>query len=202
MWERVMMKLTSIFLAAFTAAISPAAAADFTGPRVEARIGYDRASANEEIDELDAALTGLTYGAAVGLDGEIGTNIIAGIDAAISFSEAGETVQLGLDRASVNVDRDIEIALRAGTRVAPGALLYAKAGYANTRFTGRYYNVVGPDQYEVDPATRSDKSGFRLGTGAELAISSRAFAKGEYRYTSYGDDVSRNEILVGIGTRF
>jgi len=73
--------------------------------------------------------------------------------------------------------------------VVPSLLAYAKGGYAN----GRFDSSAG-DRYTGD--------GFRIGGGAELAVTDRQFVKAEYRYSDYGRRARGQSWVIAIGTRF
>ena len=44
--------------------------------------------------------------------------------------------------------------------------------------------------------------GYRLGLGLEQALGANSFAKADYRYSNYEQDVTKNELLAGFGIRF
>jgi outer membrane immunogenic protein len=179
---------------------APAYATDFSGGRLEGRLGYDHVSTNEAIEELDQSTSGVTYGVAAGYDLKVSDRFFAGVEGAVGLSNIRAETDLGLDKARVDVDRDLELSLRLGFQASKSVLLYAKAGYANTRFTGRYYNAVGPNSYEIDSISSND-GGLRLGLGLELAVGGPAYIKAEYQRTGYGDGVNRDQMLGGVGIR-
>lgn len=74
------------------------------------------------------------------------------------------------------------ISLRGGYVLDNGSLLYARVGKARTRFNTTW--VKGENR--ISDVDRDDTvSGTRLGVGAELPISRRAFARLDYSYTDY-----------------
>lgn len=97
--------------AAFTA--TPAMANDFTGVRAEVTAGLDDVTSG-------ADTTDVTYGAGVGFDAELYTNVVVGIEA-------------NLD--NVFDRRNVGASARIGYVVADTALVYAKVGYANWKQT-------------------------------------------------------------------
>ena len=196
--------MRSFLLAAVAAAaVLPAAAqaqtdpAPFTGPRAEALVGYDALTSGEDSD-------GVVYGGAVGYDLAVG-GITLGVE-----GEATESSIKGRDRdllvagdsARVTLGRDLYVGGRVGFPLAPTTLLYGKVGYTNVRINTRYTDGVTAvrDKAEAD--------GLRLGAGLEQAIGTRAYVKGEYRYSNYKEiddfdiDADRHQVMAGVGIRF
>ena len=97
-------------LAAATVA-APAAANDFTGPRVEVNAGIDDVTAAQDFNDV-------TYGAALGFDLGVTENVTLGVEASVD---------------NVFDRRDIGASARLGYVVEDGVLLYGKVGYANYR---------------------------------------------------------------------
>jgi outer membrane immunogenic protein len=44
--------------------------------------------------------------------------------------------------------------------------------------------------------------GVRVGVGAQYQFSKTIYGSVEYRYSNYQDNLSRNQVLTGIGYRF
>ena len=187
-----------LFVASLAAtAASPAFAqesAPFTGPRVEAIIGYDTTDVEGENSG------GLTYGGAIGYDFNLG-GAVAGIEAELSDSTADECVtgvDVTGDELCAQLGRDIYVGGRIGAVVGSNALLYAKAGYVNGRVNLAYDAPGTADDF--DDGVNLD--GIRLGAGAEFALSRNAFVKGEYRYSNYEAGYDKHQFVGGIGFRF
>ncbi|RYY47117.1 MAG: porin family protein, partial [Sphingomonadales bacterium] len=96
--------------------------------------------------------------------------------------------------------RDLDLSLRIGAKVGDKTLVYAKGGWANSQYRARAVigGVGGPTTTDV----RTNEDGWRIGAGLEHMITDKIYAKAEYRYTNYGDDVSRHQLLAGVGYRF
>lgn len=140
----------------------------------------------------------------------------AGLEAELEDSNAGwdhERSPTGRD-FSVEKMGTVGVSLRGGYVLDNGSLLYARVGTVRTRFNTRW--AKGNNRFnDVD---RDDtESGLRLGVGAELPISRRAFARLDYSYTDYDSydfvtshaefdsmqfDNSETLFRMGIGTRF
>lgn len=186
-------------------AAAPATAQTFTGPRIEANVAYDSVHAEGLPDRIDT-VDGIRLGLAAGYDLALAPRVIAGVEAGIGWSVADDTratLTSGTttERYRLSNGRDIEASLRLGYVVAPRTLLYVKAGWANSRAEVRLERKVGTAAATVTRASDTD-DGLRLGAGIEQMLGERAYAKAEYRYTSYGDGVDRHQALLGVGWRF
>ena len=222
-----MKKITTLLVAGSALAISaPAMAQDatdgtFTGPRVEALVGYDISKAGSDADDdvnedNDQSIDGVTYGGAIGYDFNLG-GVVLGLEGEYTDSSAnveidgGDPENFGL--GDVNAGRDLYVGVRAGVLASPDLLLYAKGGYTNAR-----YNLNGSFDGEEYRA-KVDTDGFRIGAGAEYALSGNTYAKLEYRYSNYSDaeidyegdladvdlgeiDTDRHQVMLGVGYRF
>lgn len=207
------------------AAASPAFAQDnptFTGPRVEAIVGYDISRAGSSIDNDadtndDESIEGLLYGVGAGYDVAVGKAVV-GVEGEFTQGTAktkfenGDFEGFGLGR--VKTGRDLYIGARAGILVSPKTLLYLKGGYTNAR-----YKVTATDG-TTNLRESFDTDGWRAGAGAEMAISGNTFAKLEYRYSKYAEgeidfenegipdsqrfglDTDRHQVVAGVGMRF
>lgn len=210
------MRISLFSAAAFAglAATAPALAQDdpapFTGPRIEALVGYDNVQAGND-DDSDAA-EGVSYGAGIGYDFQLGGAVfgIEGEYADSSGDLTGNDIDLTGDSFRLNADRDLYVGGRVGFTVTPSTLLYVKGGYTNFKVKSRYEDGLG-GVFE-DGATLD---GYRLGAGVEQKFSllgPSGFAKLEYRYSNYsnldlddvdaGIDVDRHQVMAGVGLRF
>ncbi|MBB4838641.1 outer membrane immunogenic protein [Sphingomonas kyeonggiensis] len=205
--------LTALALTAFGA--SAAAAQDsaeprdtgrnpFTGPRIEATIGYDQT--NEEDLGMDSR--GARVGGAIGYDFAIGKTLTLGVEAGIGWGVAAGKERMGYSfpnghiyEFQLSAGRDIDASVRLGARIGKGTLVYGKAGWADAVYRYIVYSPI--------PATGhgSTDNGFRLGAGVEQMLGKHIYAKAEYRYSRYdplGDasGTSRHQLLTGLGVRF
>lgn len=220
------MKKTIVVLAAGSALVSAPALAQevdstFTGPRVEAIVGYDMSKAGSSVDDdfndnNDQSIDGLLYGVGIGYDFSMG-GIVAGIEGEFTDSMAKSTVDAGdvetLGFGRVKANRDLYVGARVGAKIGPQMLLYGKGGYTNAKF-----DVLASDG--VTEFNRDiDADGWRIGVGAEYAMTEKSFAKLEYRYSNYskgefdfsGDipdsdrfniDTDRHQVVASVGLRF
>lgn len=210
--------------ASIAAVATPAMAQDegaFTGPRVEALLGYDVAKAGSSVDDdanqdNDQSMEGLTYGAGIGYDFNAG-GVILGIEGEYTDSSADVDFDdgdfEGFGYGNVKANRDLYVGARVGVPVQPDLLLYAKGGYSNAKLD--VLSNDGTTEFSQD----IDMDGWRVGAGLEYQLSGNTFVKAEYRYTKYeeaeidfdGDlpdserfdiDTDRHQVMVGVGMRF
>lgn len=171
-------------------------AAPFTGARVEGIVGYDRVG----VEDLDDDQDGVTYGGGLGYDFQMG-NLVAGIEGEATLSTVEECENGSIiagDELCAQVGRDLYAGGRIGTVVGSNTLLYAKAGYTNTRLQTEY-TVPGDTFVETENV---NLDGIRVGAGAEFALGPNSFAKAEYRYSNYEQDFEKHQVVAGFGFRF
>lgn len=191
-----------------TALATPAFAqedAPFTGPHVEALVGYD------DVADGDGDLM---YGVAAGYDFQMG-GVIAGIEGEFADSDvngaANDLFSTG-DSFRLNTDRDLYVGARLGFAVSPSTMIYVKGGYTNAKFEGRFDNGAGTI---FNNGVTAD--GYRVGAGMEQKfnlLGPSGFIKAEYRYSNYKNldigendydrqiDVDRHQAVIGLGVRF
>lgn len=219
------MKNVVLVLAGGLATAAPAFGQDnsaFTGPRVEALVGYDMSKAGSSIDNDanrndDESIEGLLYGVGAGYDVALGKAVV-GVEGEFTQGTAktkfedGDFEGFGFGR--VKTGRDIYVGARAGMLVTPKTLLYVKGGYTNAR-----YKATATDG-TTTLRESFDTDGWRAGAGAEMALSGKAYAKLEYRYSNYSKaevefenegipdsqrfniDTDRHQVVAGVGLRF
>ena len=187
----------------------------YTGFRVEAQGGWDHIGTtaklsydNAVFQEAKGSENGVTYGANVGYDNDMGAGFVLGTEAGINWSSIKYcTVFGGDDRACAKPGREIEVGIRAGKQFGDtGPLVYGKVAYVNGQ-------VKGHDDAS-DLRLQDNRSGVRLGVGIEDKISRHVYVKAEYRYTDFkaykfavdGDalkvDFDRNQVIAGVGYLF
>ncbi|MCV0382027.1 MAG: outer membrane beta-barrel protein [Erythrobacter sp.] len=220
-----MKKLTALMLAGSVAAIATPAMAQeantFTGLRGQIVGGYDDVTAGSSVDDdgndnNDQSIEGFAYGAAVGYDFDFGGAVI-GAEAEYTDSTAKTDFNNGdfegFGFGNVDAGRDLYLGVRAGAKVAPDVLAYAKGGYTNAKL-----NVLANDG-ETEFDEDFDLDGYRIGAGVEYAMNTNTFINVEYRYSNYSRaevdfndslpnsdrfdvDLDRHQIMAGVGVRF
>jgi len=189
------MKIKVLMAAALTAACvaQPASAEEakpFAGGHVDLEAGWGRVGGSRHAGD------GFIYGGRAGYDIAL-SNIRVGPEVEITGSTQKDCRPVAVNGATVrscqSSDRDLYAGGRIGYVVSPAVMLYAKAGYTNARFSTR--------DGTADSVAR-DRSGYRVGGGAEYAFSSRAYVSLEYRYSQYRSDTKQNQIMGAVGVRF
>lgn len=204
-----MLRNLTLGLLLASAAAVPAAAAPFSGFRVEGQIGWDNPVVDYDIYTANGVYVGNYHNSRSGFmyGGEVGYDLplsdILRLGALFTFN--GTTVdvqpQYGVNLYDFNakIGTNWNLGARMGFLVAPATMLYGTLGYAQTAI--RYYytdNVVPANSWEE----KRTYGGFLFAAGAEQAFGERFYGKLEYRYQNYQDGVSRNQIVGGVGIRF
>ena len=180
-----------------TPAFAQDEASSFTGPRVEATFGYDSTHADVGLPANQDSVDGVRVGGAIGYDLPIGSTFTIGAEAGIGWQVSGSADALiGTTNLHLTTGRDLDASLRLGARVTSKTLLFVKAGYANSQF--RLRSITGGTVTNIS----TDEDGYRVGGGVEQMLGDHLYAKAEYRFSDYGDDVSRHQVLLGAGYRF
>ncbi|RSU45537.1 porin family protein [Sphingomonas sp. S-NIH.Pt15_0812] len=170
---------------------------------------------DSDVDGDDQSTEGVLYGVDVGFDIPLG-GLVLGIEGEWSDStgkiKANRSDPNFFGYGTVASGRDLYAGGRLGFVMAPGTMIYAKGGYTNARL-----NVIaGSSTTQTDDTFRLD--GWRVGAGAEQALSANTYAKLEYRYSNYNDaelafreggtsnafkvDTDRHQVVAGLGIRF
>lgn len=197
--------LIGALLAAATVA-SPAMAQDntgFTGAHIEALGGWDQTRVDSGVDSIkDPKANGFVYGLGAGYDFDTG-GLVVGIEGEFTDSTAKKCVgSVSTSELCANVGRDLYVGGRVGTTVgaSKNTLIYAKGGYTDARSKLTLTETTG-NTTTIDRWKETD-GGWRVGAGVETKTSNNILLKGEYRYSDYGDGVSRHQVLGGVGIRF
>jgi outer membrane immunogenic protein len=211
--------LASAALLAFAA--TPAAAQNnFSGFRVEARLGYDSVSVEGDYADTVGALhgendeDGFGFGAELGYDFALGPNFILGAYAGIDFTDSDFCTQFrAYDQACMEVGRNLTIGVRAGYQVGSSTLIYGRTGWSNGTAEFEFNDV---DNIVNDANDSDSQNGWHFGLGVEQNFGPMFYGKLEYNRTVYSDadfastappfaltiDGSRSQFTAGVGLRF
>ena len=194
------MKTTLYAFAAAAAIVAAAAPASAEGFRAEIHGGWDHVRADDNAINTNDSDSGIVYGIGLGYDVAIAPKVELGLDLSADLStmeECETSVVLPGDRACLDAGRDLAAAVRLGYKVSPKGTVYALAGYTNARFRFDYTTPAG-----VTTRDGRNLDGFRLGAGYQHGFGEKAYGKVEYRYSNYESDVSRHQVLLGVGLNF
>ena len=178
-------------LAILTVAAAPAKAEGF---RAEIHTGWDHVSSDGQGE------SGIMYGIGLGYDFAVAEKLEVGIDLSADLSSTDECVAgavVANDLACLDARRDLAAALRVGYKVTEQGTIYGLAGYSNARVRASYTTPAG-----VTTSDSANLDGFRLGVGYQHGFGERVYGKVEYRYSNYEADVSRHQVLFGVGVNF
>lgn len=179
------MKKTIFALAAAGAALTatPAMAGDadnFDGLRVGVIGGVTG-------DDFAVDNSDFTYGAVVGYDLAINDGFLVGVEADIATTD--------VNVSPLDANRQISAAVRATVPLSSKFAVYGSVGYTNLAV-------------DFDGGPEADFDGYRLGAGAEYALSDTFYTTLEYRYSDFdinaggSIDSGVHSALVGLGLRF
>jgi len=213
-----MRKNTLLLVGSVVLLASPATAANFTGPRIEARGGWDRTtidlSYDDGVDSISGSdhKDGFNVGAELGYDALIGSNVVAGVYAGAEYASTKSCSEVfGNDELCLKLGRNFTVGGRLGAKVSPMAMIYVKGGYSNGQLKATYTDLADPT---LNDSEHSNRGGMHFGAGAEIAVGSFTNVRAEYVRTEYNGyhnadsdidaklDGHRDQALVGFGLRF
>ena len=189
-------------------------AVPFTGPRVEATLGYDHVGAGSSTGSHQS-INGLLFGGGIGYDALIGRGLVLGAEAEATGSTAHADRQAYANNfgyGRVRPGRDLYVGARIGTLIGSSTMIYAKGGYTNAQL----HVLAGSTNSATDTNFKLD--GYRVGAGVEHQFAGSTYGKVEYRYSNYSRgridfpngassgrfdvDTDRHQIAVSYGIRF
>lgn len=156
--------------------------ADFSGFHILAVGGGESASSS------GITRYGVVYGAAAGVDGDVGGAVIGG-EVEGTF---GSVQWCATGPVCVDAGRDIYGGVRVGKIVGGNNLVYVKGGYTNAQVD---IGTGGP------AIAHTELDGVRFGVGLE-GRSKRLLFRVEYRYSNYEQDFTRHQVVLGVGVHF
>jgi outer membrane immunogenic protein len=204
------LKPSAFALAAATFFVAVPAHAQFSGPRVEARLAYDSVEAAVETGDpfaTDDSESAISYGGEAGYDLQLGP-VVVGAYAGLEGSNLRTCQEVfGGDEGCIGQGRNLYVGGRLGLPVASRFLVYGKAGYSNGSIDFTYEGDLIGEGFELN----EDFGGYHVGIGGEFAVTDNFYGRLEYVHTDYGEldfegdtagDFSRGQLMVGAGLRF
>jgi outer membrane immunogenic protein len=212
-------KLIATVVAAAAVFSAPAFAEGFTGPRVEAYAGYDHISGKLKYEDTafpsdnftaKKSTDGAIYGVGIGYDMPVGDSWIVGVEGTFDLASNKRCSEVvGGDALCFKAKRNFSAGARIGTKLSKSTLFYVGATYVNGRARVSYDDGAG-----TVIAASDNRGGWRGSAGIEVALTSKVYAKGEYRYSHYSRyhasagtqtgslGFDRHQALAGLGLRF
>jgi outer membrane immunogenic protein len=186
-----------LVLALSAAFATPAMAEPFAGPYVGAELGLDNyegqgedvLGAGDEIDGISG--NGVVGGVFAGYDIAMG-NAFFGIEGKASLSDAEASFDDGVDSLSIRAKESFGASVRGGVMVNDSTGLYARVGWAKTKFKVAVNGVSASDSDD----------GLVLGAGLQTRLGANASLRVEYAHSDYNDFIKNNAVLAGVAYSF
>lgn len=183
---------------------------NWTGGYVGAGLGYSSGlsslAAEASVFDLsagvntDTGMTGFIGELTAGADWHVpSSRWVFGVYADYTFGDrSGDVFGLTVNGAHAAVESTLDnqwaLGGRIGLLVTPGALAYVKAGYTQADASLALTTPNGSSD-----AWKEAVGGYQIGGGAELALASGFFLRGEYMYSDFGSTTLVNEQIPGVG---
>jgi outer membrane immunogenic protein len=136
------------------------------------------------------------------------SRLYGAVEGDFSINNNEKSYSSGSDSLKIEQGRTFGVSGLVGYYVTDQAMIYGRAGWAQTKFEATVNTSDGS-------ASEDDNfNGFRLGGGADFMFTSNLFARAEYSHTWYGENTyisgtnsislepSEDLFLVGVGYRF
>lgn len=180
-----------IIVAAAVAAVPGAACAqDFTGPRIEARLGYETPTVSDSTGVYKIG-SAVSYGGEVGFDAGSKKITFGGY-----ATYEASSVELCDSSVCINEDSTIGAGARIGFVASKNLLIYVKGGYTRIKMSAKLSGLSASD----------NKDGVQGAIGVETNLGKMAYAKIEFNYGDYGKfysvNLQRRHVAMGLGLRF
>lgn len=167
----------------------------FTGAKIGVEASRERASVRRDPGAIGATSTAaknaIGYRGFVGYDMQLGP-VVLGAEA--GMGGGGKAVRQTATRGQYLVDPGLtyDLTARAGVVVAPGTLLYGRAGYRWLQTDRTTTPTAGPRLVR-----EQTDGGITYGGGAEVMIDRHFSLRAEYDRTVYDRTLRANKIAVG-----
>lgn len=212
-----MKTIIPVAILAATAMATATGAQAQTGFRAELQTGLDQISMHQHTDVGTSGDTseqkddGIHYGGEIGYDVDL-SGFTLGAYAGLADSSTKECAEVFTEvQTCAKSGRNITLGVRAGVKVTPGILLYARGGYSNGQVKLDYIDYVTPaNSFGVS----DEMDGYHIGAGVQVDLLANVYARLDYVHTDYSDyrikegsativgGVNRDNVLLGVGFRF
>ena len=141
----------------------------------------------------------------------IDDKIVVGVEGSYWRPNKGNEACTGFNGGALcqQSSHELGAAVRIGYLVTPALMVFGKGGYVNDTqrntflaTSGLYYvngNIVGPG---FSAKSRYATDGYQAGGGVEFSLTPMFYVDGQYVYSRYHDDTSRQRVMFGAGIRF
>jgi outer membrane immunogenic protein len=164
-------------------------AADFTGPRIEARLGYETPTVSDDTGVYKIG-SAVSYGGEAGFD--LGKKVTFG--GYVTWEASG--VKFCDNGSCLGEDSTLGAGARVGFVVSKNLLLFVKGGWSKINMSASQGGQSGT----------ASKDGVQGAIGIETNLSKMTYTKLEFNYGDYGDffgaKLQRRQAAVGFGVRF
>jgi outer membrane immunogenic protein len=169
-----------------------APAHDFSGPRIEARLGYETPTVSDGSGSIWKIGSAVSYGGEIGFDVRAGKNVVVGPYANYELS----SVSLCDGGDCLNEKGNLSVGGRLGVIIGTKSMVYAKVGYASMTLEAKSGNLSDSES----------KGGVQGALGIEFGLGKNAYGFVEGSYADYGDfygiNLQRRHVAGGVGIRF
>jgi outer membrane immunogenic protein len=185
------MKMLLAAIAALLVVPGVAAAQDISGPRVEARIGWETPTVSGDGDVYKIGQA-VSYGAEAGYDVALSEKVALG--GYVNYEASG--VNLCDSGYCIGENGNLGAGARLTFGLGGRAAIYVKGGYARISMKASSGGVSDSES----------KSGVQGGLGFEFGVASHVYAFVEGSYADYGSlygiNLQRRHVAGGVGFRF
>jgi outer membrane immunogenic protein len=177
----------------------------FRGFRIEGNVGADRFKAEGDKN------TKLGYGGTAGFDGVIADKIVVGVEGSYWRPNNGtdDCAAFAGGTLCQHSSHELGAAVRIGYLITHALLVFGKGGYVNDTQRNSFVSdagfylvdgtIVGPG---YSASRRYSTDGYQAGGGIEFSLTPMFYVSGQYVYSRYSDDTSRQRAMAGVGVRF
>ncbi|HSI17070.1 MAG: outer membrane protein [Sphingomonas sp.] len=165
---------------------------NISGPRVEARVGWETPTVSDGTGAVYKVGQAVTFGGEIGFDIKAGSNVTVGAYA--NYDKSGVEVCDGTD--CLGEDGNFSVGGRIGFVTGGNTVIYIKGGYNSIRMTAKSGGFTGSDT----------QGGIGGALGVEFPVARNVYAFVEGNYADYGDfygiNLQRRHVAGGLGVRF
>lgn len=190
------MKKIIVAFAVSSLFVTPAFAQTFDGGYIGVDLGIDNFEisgedvfvAGDEFDGLSG--NGIQGGVFAGYDMTMG-KMFVGMEASARLSDAKITYDDTADTYALSAKETFGVSGRLGSMVNDNTALYARVGWAKTKFSADVNGIVESDRDDA----------LVLGAGLETRFAAGSL-RVEYNRADYADELKNNQLSLGYAYRF